>query len=306
MTPIPPGLAPDRFAAYYRPVSVASPSTGPVSVAASKYLSCPGGQFRQQSAEPMAAIQGFYERLGNAPPAGVRRHSKYVLTIPELGLVQVDVQRVVKQCHMGKGTPTDLQAFALLYTYWDKQTRGTAGYKPSANWVGLQHYTDEHLGVDCNGFAGAYYGLCFPQTKLQPHSVIVENPRTEFKPNGKLYTPNNSFGMGARYRTGIEQVRAGDVIVFTHKHVAVIGDCEYLAPDTGEGTFWVYQAKNYSAGGVQGGLYDITYKGNLADKGDFSETRVAGRVHAFKVTKEGSSGGELVHAIARPKNLPEF
>ena len=166
---------------------------------------------------------------------GLQRHSQYNLTIPYLGLQQTDVRDIFKQCHMGKGTPGFLQAFALLYIYWEQQTRNTSGYKPSAKWVNLQHYADENLGMDCNGFAGSYYGVCFPQSGLEPHSVIPVTPAIEYQPSGKILTPNNKFSHGTKARTGIEQVRSGDVIVYTHKHVAVVGDFEYLAPDTNEG-----------------------------------------------------------------------
>lgn len=302
MISIPTGLDPDRFATYYRPVRATSQATGPVSVDVTKYLSTPGGGPLQKCQEALKEFCAFYSKLGDARQDGLQRHSEYVLTIPYLGLLQTDVRDVFKQCHMGKGTPGFLQAFAVLYTYWDKQTRGTSGYKPSAKWANLQNYADQNIGVDCNGFAGAYYGHCFPASGLQPHSVIPEHPTIEYLPSGKILTPNNKFSNGTMARTGIEQVRSGDVIVYTHKHVAVVGDFEYLAPDTNQGTFWVYQAKNYDAGGVQWGLYDITYKGNAK----FPTGKVVGHAHAFEIKPEGSGKTELVYAISRPKGVPVF
>ncbi len=308
MLPVITARTPHQFLTLYAPVTASSPATGEVKFLPYKYLSRPSstkGVPREISLEPIKFMLGFYKTAGEKKEHGIELHKGFVVTVPALGLYQTDVQYAVKQCHLGKGTPLHLRTFALTYTYWDQVTRARkGGYKPSNQWMTVQQYADEHLGVDCNGFAGAYYQLCFPQTGLSPHSDLPESAVVKAGAGGTAVT-SHPFADGGKLRTGIDQLRAGDALIYTHRHVSVLGDSEcgdiYFVNDVKvqgktvthtTGRFSLYQARGDKANGVQRNIYDITHTGGQ----DFTIQPIS--------PKPGPP--EAIKAIVRPSGVPEW
>ena len=297
---------PLEFATLYLPVIASSPATGEVRAVVRQYVSSDGLAAMEQKDHPYKKLLGFYEAAGAAGEHEVQRigGEKYVLTIPPLGLYQTDIRYSVKQCHMGKGNPAHLRHLALLYTYWDQKTRATTGgFKPSQQWASVQQYADAHVGVDCNGFVGAYFQCCFPGTGLGPHDDIPAGV-TLTAQGGVVSAVGPPFAQGGKLRTGLGQIRPGDVTVHNHRHIALLGDNLY--PDlylveevkTGKqtathttGQFRVYQARGKKAGGVQGGVYEIKHTGG----------------HEFKIRDvyDKTPSWETLKAIVRPKGVPE-
>ncbi len=114
-------------------------------------------------------------------------------------------EAAIARCYMGKGSPEDLALTLRLVNRY--------GLASAAR--GLQGYSDDYLGLDCNGFVGNYTKAC---------GLAGPGPSSDME----------VFYANGTARTRIEDVAARDILIWKHKtgtygHIAVI-DVMYYGP----------------------------------------------------------------------------
>ena len=113
-------------------------------------------------------------------------HNGYAVTYSQTITTWPDLQRP----YIGKGTPHDIRMALRLAVHF--------GLLPAVVSA-IQSYCNSNIGLDCSGFAGAYYG-------------------GEWMGKGATYFRDN-----AKKVTRLEDVRSGDAIVFqSGVHIALI------------------------------------------------------------------------------------
>lgn len=146
----------------------------------------------------------------------------------------------IRTAAMGKGAPQDYE-FALE---WAVRSRKI----PNANQTTLQSYCDDHLGIDCSGFATNYLVACGKRTYS---STLMRN------------TSAASYFSAASAVNDPAQVRQGDLLVWMNGnavktnpgHIAVVES--YAAQSMVGGNMRVVEATG--AAGANPKLLDSMY-----------------------------------------------
>jgi hypothetical protein len=142
--------------------------------------------------ELVKKIQKHCKKIGQGKYRFVHAESTlkngYVLTYAKVDVITTwpDLMRP----YIGKGTPDDIRMVLRLAVHYDLLT-------PTISEV--QKYCDRNIGIDCSGFASAYYG-------------------GQWMGKGASYYRDNAVKL-----TKLEDVRPGDAIVWQNGvHIAVI------------------------------------------------------------------------------------
>ncbi|MCL4782591.1 MAG: CHAP domain-containing protein [Bryobacterales bacterium] len=146
----------------------------------------------------------------------------------------------IKTAAMGKGAPEDY-ALALEWAV-------RSGKIPSVSQASIQTYFDEHLGIDCSGFATNYLVACGKKT-YSSNTVRNTGAASYFKP--------------AKAVNDYTQVRQGDLLVWMNGnavksnpgHIAVVES--YVAQSRPGGNMRVVEATG--ASGANPKLLDSMY-----------------------------------------------
>ncbi len=146
----------------------------------------------------------------------------------------------IRTAAMGKGAPQDY-ALALEWAVRSNKIR-------NVTQAALQHYCDEHLGIDCSGFVTNYLAACGKRTYS---SHTVRN------------TSAASYFNAAAARNDPAQVRQGDLLVWMNGnsvktnpgHIAVVES--YAAQSMAGGNMRVVEATG--APGANPKLLDSMY-----------------------------------------------
>lgn len=120
-------------------------------------------------------------------------------TTPEISLHQ----SLFMHAFTGKVAPSQLRDILRLYTYWH-----SVDSEPRKHWATPQAFADQCLGLDCNGYTGAYF---FTQYS---HLGIV--------PNTDIGSYDSKYAKAHRKR--LAEIETLDVIIWPgYVHIALIG-----------------------------------------------------------------------------------
>lgn len=130
----------------------------------------------------------------------------------------------LQRAFYGKGSPGDIQEVYFAASYCGLVDRSNA-----------QQYADKHLGVDCSGFTGNYFGI---------------DPNTNI----------SQYDGQSKRRTRIEDVASRDVVVFMdgsggYPHIALI---ESIRPSGGRYDLVLVHSRGAELGGVQSTPMTVT------------------------------------------------
>lgn len=157
--------------------------------------------------------------------------------------IMVSSHKVVA-VYTGKGSPEDISDILWLARHWDlvdvTQTAGAPKkhLRADATWT-LQHYCDDYVGLDCNGFVGNYVG------NIMGKAGYTGN------------TPIPHYYDAGTVRTKIDDVQALDVMVWPDfGHITII---DSLCPKNADGSLNCVVAESTAAfgGGTHVGMYTI-------------------------------------------------
>lgn len=130
----------------------------------------------------------------------------------------------------GKCTPTEVRDVLRLFTYWQK-VDPAAGKR----WPLAQTFADQCLGLDCNGFVGAYFKMNYSWLGVGPQTPIGAYPTQR----------------GAKVRKDLGELKPLDVLVFPGDvHIALLGATP-LQRSPGQVVAHVCQSTGMGLNGVQ-------------------------------------------------------
>jgi hypothetical protein len=118
----------------------------------------------------------------------------------------------LQMCYYGKGSPLQFGYALRIIDYYLQVADMNLGYLGWNGRMSLVDYAHWYLGLDCNGFAGAYYEAAFPATGIDGNDHI-----------NFLHTKST-----LSERKTLEEIRPGDLLVrcgsdgASGRHVAVI------------------------------------------------------------------------------------
>jgi hypothetical protein len=124
-------------------------------------------------------------------------------------------------CFYGKGSPATFAATLRVVDYYLNHADLPLSYLGWKSRMSLEDYGYWYFGLDCNGFAGAFYAEEFPSTQIDggDHINYLDDKKTLTK------------------REGISDLKTGDMLVREGKsgegnrHVALIENISKTAPD---------------------------------------------------------------------------
>jgi hypothetical protein len=128
---------------------------------------------------------------------------------------------------MGKCTPDELRDTLRLFSYYWEQSKTMKTRFPT-----LQKFADVCLGLDCNGFTGAYFKTQYPELGIEPSTWIGNYDKKKGK------------------RTSLLELKPRDIIIPfpDYRHIAMIGDIR-VQTET-EVVCNICQSRSPSLGGV--------------------------------------------------------
>ncbi len=158
-------------------------------------------------------------------------------TIPGGGGIEVG-WKTMSLCFYGKGRPVDFSRTLSVIDYYLAHAKLPLDYLGWNSPMPLQDYGYWYLGLDCNGFAGAYYQVEFPMTGVDGNDHI------NLLDNMKHLRKRSDF---AAIRDGDMLVREGSKGGHT-RHVALI---EQVVPITSDKAAVIVSQSSSSKGGLK-------------------------------------------------------
>lgn len=130
---------------------------------------------------------------------------------------------------MGKCTPEELRDTLRLFSYYWEQSKTMKARFPT-----LQKFADTCLGLDCNGFTGAYFKTQYSELGIEPSTWIGHY-------DGKFAKSK---------RKSLTEVKSRDIIIPfpDYRHIAMVG--EIRSQTETELVCNVCQSRSPSLGGV--------------------------------------------------------
>lgn len=201
---------PVDFAWDYMRLPIHTERDGLQHVSVARYLS--GGMYdnSQDRQQAYKALWNFIKFGKNEK--GEKRYKEgyfFAPTLQPTGALEISLS-TVRAAFSGKGTPAAFQKVVTIIDFYLNHSRSVKklfGPKPP-----LQTYVDTYLGIDCNGFVGAYFKTQYPDIGLHPG----------------LYIPAFKTKGGAKKRKTPAELKPLDVLVREGgkgvQHVAVIED----------------------------------------------------------------------------------
>lgn len=145
--------------------------------------------------------------------------------------------KTMSLCYYGKGRPDDFANTLAVVAYYLNHAKLPLDYLGWKSAMSLEDYGWWYFGLDCNGFAGAYYQINFPTTGVDgnDHINVLDNM--------KALAKRESF---ADMRDGDLLVREGSKVGNT-RHVAAI---ESIVPLTDKRAAVIVTQSASSKGGL--------------------------------------------------------
>lgn len=128
----------------------------------------------------------------------------------------------MKLCFYGKGSPQTFQAMLRVVDYYLTHADLPLNYLGWSRPMTLDEYASWYFGLDCNGFAGAYYAEQFPALGV----------------HGNYHINNLASTAGLSKRKTFADIKMGDIIAREgssgggKRHVALIERCTPLTAKT--------------------------------------------------------------------------
>lgn len=184
--------------------------------------------------------------------------------------ISVDVKKVVRT-FVGKGSPDEISdilwlARRLHLVEYHNIVGGTQKHvRLDATWS-FQHYCDDYIGLDCNGFVGNYVQHVMERPNFEPSTRIQD------------YPPR------AKHRAKIDEIQPLDILIWTdYGHIAIIDSVDAVDAD-GSRTCTVVESTASFTGGLHCGPYTFKPHGKTVSK-------------EFRVDRHNGGGANTVYLI---------